>query len=69
MRSAILLVDELVSDLDYSGKKVLVVQQQVMGTAIREGNFETGAGCTSDGGKLVYDETGAETGGRSAFTG
>ena len=30
------LVDELVSDLDYSGKKVLVVQQQVMGTAIRE---------------------------------
>ena len=30
------LVDELVSDLDYNGKKVLVVQQQVMGTAIRE---------------------------------
>ena len=30
------LVDELVSDLDYSGKKVLIVQQQVMGTAIRE---------------------------------
>ena len=30
------LVDELVSDMDHSGKKVLVVQQQVMGTAIRE---------------------------------
>ena len=30
------LVDELVSDLDYNGKKVLVVQQQVMGTAIRD---------------------------------
>ena len=29
-------MDELVSDLDYSGKKVLIVQQQVMGTAIRE---------------------------------
>ena len=30
------LVDELVSDMDYSGKKVLVVQQQVIGNAIRE---------------------------------
>ena len=30
------LVDELVSDMDYSGKKVLVVQQQVIGNTIRE---------------------------------
>ena len=30
------LVDELVYDMDYSGKKVLVVQQQVIGNAIRE---------------------------------
>ena len=30
------LVDELVRDMDYQGKKVLVVQQQVTGNAIRE---------------------------------
>jgi hypothetical protein len=30
------LVDELVRDMDYHGKKVLVVQQQVIGNAIRE---------------------------------
>ncbi len=30
------LVDELIYDMDYSGKKVLVVQQQVIGNAIRE---------------------------------
>ena len=30
------LVDELVYDMDYNGKKVLVVQQQVIGNAIRE---------------------------------
>ena len=30
------LVDELIADMDYSGKKVLVVQQQVIGNAIRE---------------------------------
>ena len=30
------LIDELVSDMDYSGEKVLVVQQQVIGNTIRE---------------------------------
>ena len=30
------LVDELVADLDYTGKKVLVVSQQVIGNAVRE---------------------------------
>ena len=30
------LVDELVYDMDYHGKKVLIVQQQVIGSAIRE---------------------------------
>ena len=30
------LVDELIFDMDYHGKKVLVVQQQVIGNAIRE---------------------------------
>ena len=30
------LVDELVCDMDYHGKKVLIVQQQVIGCAIRE---------------------------------
>ena len=30
------LVDELIRDMDYHGKKVLVVQQQVIGVAIRE---------------------------------
>ncbi len=30
------LVDELYYDMDYSGKKVLIVQQQVIGNAIRE---------------------------------
>lgn len=30
------LVDELVRDMDYHGKKVLIVQQQVIGCAIRE---------------------------------
>ncbi len=30
------LVDELVTDIDYSGKKVMIVQQQVIGNAIRE---------------------------------
>ena len=30
------LVDELIADMDYHGKKILVVQQQVIGSAIRE---------------------------------
>ena len=30
------LVDELVCDMDHHGKKVLIVQQQVIGSAIRE---------------------------------
>ena len=30
------LVDELICDMDYHGKKVLIVQQQVIGNAIRE---------------------------------
>ena len=30
------LVDELVCDMDYHGKKILIVQQQVIGCAIRE---------------------------------
>ena len=30
------LVDELVCDMDYQGKKVLIVQQQVIACAIRE---------------------------------
>lgn len=30
------LVEELISEMDYSGKRVLIVQQQVIGSAIRE---------------------------------
>ncbi|WP_455056888.1 nitrogenase component 1 [Jutongia sp.] len=30
------LVDELIPDMDYHGKKILIVQQQVIGNAIRE---------------------------------
>ena len=38
------LADELVPDMDYTGKKVLVVQQQVVAGAIRERLQERGAG-------------------------
>lgn len=39
--------DELVYDMDYHGKKVLIVQQQVIGSAIRE-EIQKSKGCTGD---------------------
>ena len=49
------LVDELVYDMDYHGKKVLIVQQQVIGSAIRK-EIQKSKGCTGDSCKLVYDK-------------
>ncbi len=49
-------VKELVPDLDYEGKKILVVHQQVMAEAIRQEILRRDASAKVQNSNLVYDE-------------
>ncbi len=50
------LVDELVPDVDYTGKEVLIVHQQVIANLFEKNVEETGAKRRVHDCKLVYDE-------------
>ncbi len=61
------LVDELIFDMDYHGKKVLIVHQQVIGSAIREEILKRAPDAQITVGELVHGKAGASQGWRSSL--